>query len=478
MNTNNKDGSDSRLELVTIYENAKGHENQLYLDPSEFCDIANWYAVNERFEDAQSALHYGFSIHPDNTMLFIEQAYLYLDLSELKKAKAVVNCISDEYNSDVNILKGEIALNEGKLDKAEELFNNISEEDLKKFDVLQNISQIYLNMGYPDLAISWLEKEKDAYGNSEAYIASIAECYRQKNGCTEKAVDCYNELIDRDPYFAPYWCGLANAYYKLSKYDEALEAADFALTSDSECGDAHHIKAHILTQLGNTKEAIESYKEAMKSGVIQEAYGFTFIGIAYSNNKQWGKAVDAFYNALESIKDHPKMDILLAEIYTNLALIFLNMGEMDDALQISEINCQTNPNMAITHIIDGRVKLASSDIEGAHNAWEKACQLSGDADTYLQIAEILIEGGYIESAICYLEQAAEINPEYPKLLNKIALLCVIVKNAEKFCKYNHLLDKPVTIEEARQHLEQINPELIDDFIDFMNRVNEIENTNL
>ena len=76
------------------------------------------------------------------------------------------------------------------------------------------------------------------------------------------------------------------------------------------------------------------------------------------------------------------------------------------------------------------------------------------------------------------EQAAEINPEYPKLLNKIALLCVIVKNAEKFCKYNHLLDKPVTIEEARQHLEQINPELIDDFIDFMNRVNEIENTNL
>ena len=154
------------------------------------------------------------------------------------------------------------------------------------------------------------------------------------------------------------------------------------------------------------------------------------------------------------------------------------MGDIEDAKQISEINCQTNPNMPLTHIIDGKVKLAQSDIEGAHNAWEKACQLSSEADIFIQIADILIEAGYIESAICYLEQASVLNPEFPKLYNKLALLCVIAKNAEKFCVYNEKLEDPVTLDDAQNYLQSINPDLIEGFNDFIIRVKEIEKSNL
>ena len=478
MNSNNKNGSNYKIELVARYENALAQNEQLYLDPSEICDIVNWYAVSECFEEAQAALQYGFVIHPENTILLIEQAYLFLDLAQLKEAKAVVNYLKDENSADIFILKGEIALNEGKLDKAEEIFQSIDQEDLKKFEILQNIAQIYLNMGYPDLAISWIEKGKDNFCNDEAYIAVLAECYRQTNTFIDKAIDCYNDLIDRDPYNALYWCGLANTYYKLEQYEQALEAVEFALTSDSDCGEAYHIKAHAHNQLGNTKEAIDGYKKAMENGILQEAYGLTFIGIAYNNNQQWEKAVNVFYQALDCIKEHPRMDILLTEIYSNLILIFLNMGDIEDAKQISEINCQTNPNMPLTHIIDGKVKLAQSDIEGAHNAWEKACQLSSEADIFIQIADILIEAGYIESAICYLEQASVLNPEFPKLYNKLALLCVIAKNAEKFCVYNEKLEDPVTLDDAQNYLQSINPDLIEGFNDFIIRVKEIEKSNL
>ena len=47
MNSNNKNGSNYKIELVARYENALAQNEQLYLDPSEICDIVNWYAVSE-----------------------------------------------------------------------------------------------------------------------------------------------------------------------------------------------------------------------------------------------------------------------------------------------------------------------------------------------------------------------------------------------------------------------------------------------
>lgn len=80
----------SKKELVTLitnYEEAKAENRQLYLDADQLADIADWYASERKFEEAQEVITYGLKIHPGNTDLLIEQAYLYLDTQKLQKAK-------------------------------------------------------------------------------------------------------------------------------------------------------------------------------------------------------------------------------------------------------------------------------------------------------------------------------------------------------------------------------------------------------
>ena len=74
-------------ELIAQYETAKAENRQLYLDADQLADIADWYASERKFKEAQEAITYGLKIHPGNTDLLIEQAYLYLDTQKLQKAK-------------------------------------------------------------------------------------------------------------------------------------------------------------------------------------------------------------------------------------------------------------------------------------------------------------------------------------------------------------------------------------------------------
>ena len=102
--------------LITNYEKAKAENRQLYLDADQLADIADWYASERKFEEAQEVITYGLKIHPGNTALLIEQAYLYLDTQKLQKAKKVADSITEDFDSEVKLLKAELLLNGGKLE--------------------------------------------------------------------------------------------------------------------------------------------------------------------------------------------------------------------------------------------------------------------------------------------------------------------------------------------------------------------------
>ena len=63
--------------LITNYEAAKAENRQLYLDGDQLADISDWYASRSKFEEAQEAVTYGLQLHPGNTDLLVEQAYLW-----------------------------------------------------------------------------------------------------------------------------------------------------------------------------------------------------------------------------------------------------------------------------------------------------------------------------------------------------------------------------------------------------------------
>ena len=68
-----KNSPSAKKELVTLitnYEEAKAENRQLYLDADQLADIADWYASERKFEEAQEVITYGLKIPQGAFYLF------------------------------------------------------------------------------------------------------------------------------------------------------------------------------------------------------------------------------------------------------------------------------------------------------------------------------------------------------------------------------------------------------------------------
>ena len=164
-------------ELIAQYEAMKAEKKSIYLDSDQFADIADWYASERKFVAAQEVLTYGLNLHPDNTELLVQQAYLFLDTHKLDKAKQVLDSISDPYAGCVKLLKAEILMNEGNIDEADKVLESLDEHVEQDLLMLLDICYLYLELGYPEKAIGWMEKGLPKFADEEDFLAAVADCY-------------------------------------------------------------------------------------------------------------------------------------------------------------------------------------------------------------------------------------------------------------------------------------------------------------
>ena len=203
-------GRDKELqEMAEQYEAAKAENRTIYLDADDLADLADWYAVHHKYAMATEVVEYGLGIHPDNTALLVEQAYLFLDTQHKEQAKDILERIAEE-SSEVKVLKANLLLGEGKEEEAEAILDSIDDKD--DLANIVDVSYMYIDMGFPEKALTWLTRGLEKYAEEEAYLAVTGDCYYAQ-GLFEKATFFFNKLIDKNPYSAPYWFGLARCYF-------------------------------------------------------------------------------------------------------------------------------------------------------------------------------------------------------------------------------------------------------------------------
>ena len=98
-----------------------------------------------------------------------------MDARERDKAKQVIEEITEDYSSEVKVLKANILLGEGKIDEAEQLLDSI--EDKEDLANIVDVSYMYIDMGYPDKAVPWLTRGLEKYAEEEEYLAVTADCF-------------------------------------------------------------------------------------------------------------------------------------------------------------------------------------------------------------------------------------------------------------------------------------------------------------
>ena len=431
-------------ELIAQYETAKAENRQLYLDADQLADIADWYASERKFEEAQEVITYGLKIHPGNTALLIEQAYLYLDTQKLQKAKKVADSITEDFDSEVKLLKAELLLNGGKLEEAQWLLSTIADAD--ELETIIDVVFLYLDMGYPDAAKEWLDRGKSRYAEDEEYMALTAD-YLASTHQVESAIIYYNKLIDKSPFNPSYWMGLVKCYFVQEQIDKAIEACDFALAADDQCGEAYAYKAHCFFYLNNSDEAIENYGKAINYKSIPPELGYMFMGLSYANKEDWQKADDYYTKVIDCFeKEGDRDSILLIDTYTSKAFALSHLQRYEEAHQLCDKAKKLGPDEGLIYLTDGKVYLAEEMEDLASEAFQQAIELNPSVEMCYMVASTYSENDYLYEAKEYYEMAYNIDPKYELVTEKLSVLCLMSNEIDNFFKYNSECKSPLGLD--------------------------------
>jgi len=288
---------------------------------------------------------------------------------------------------------------------------------------------------------------KNQTQNTEAYQLYLQGRYnwnKRTDPTTDKAIEYFQQAIEKDPNYAMAYVGLAESYSIANRpSDERASkvkaAALKALEIDPTLGEPHaslggvkdlyehdlagaekeykraidlnpnyasayHWYAEFLGEQGRFDEGLANWKKALELDPFSLAIG-TDYGLEYLYySRKYDQAVDYLNKLVE-------MDPNYVRTHTYLATVYETMGRYDDA--ISEIEKRVAlQGMKPEEIANGkRVLIDALKADGAKGYWSKALEFTmqdtkkGENVPALTMARIYAELGQRDEAFKWLEKA-------------------------------------------------------------------------
>jgi len=222
--------------------------------------------------------------------------------------------------------------------------------------------------------------------NSEAYEAFLKGRYfwgKRTEATTQKAIEYFQQAIEKDPNYALAFTGLADSYSSLAlpaalqealpsneAFPKARAAADRALAIDSTLAEAHASVARI-----------KFLYDRDWSGAEKEFQRAIELNRNYANAHHWYAlelmSMGRLDEALNQIKLARELDPLSLIINTNMALILSSAQQYDQAIEQSRKTLEMDPNFALVHYRLGQILILKGMNAEAVPELEKAIALSG-----------------------------------------------------------------------------------------------------
>ncbi|MDR2859570.1 MAG: tetratricopeptide repeat protein [Mediterranea sp.] len=438
-NANNppEDDYQELVQLITRYESMKSNK-QFYLDAEQILEIAEWYELHDKPDEAYEVLTYGLSWHPDHTGILVTLAYSYIDKGKPEEAKRIAILIEDEYSVEAKMLRAELLLAENQVLEAEAILDTL--EDEADANLCLNVASLYIQADHFSHGLLWLQKAALFAPEDEDLIWTIAECCHNI-GKNEEAIHYFNILIDQQPYSADSWAGLAKVYFTQELYDKAVEACDFALVADAGFYDAHLFKAHSLYQLGNYEESIKEYRYVLAQGDYFSEYVYAYIGACYCEMQEWEQACAYYKKALQGASELDESKKI--EVYINLATCLYRIGRFDKAHELCDTMETLFPDFFDSYLLNGRIYSEEENKEKAGECWDKVLNKStNDVSVLTQIGEYCLDMGDLARAKTALERAISMNPNGMIIKMYLILTYVRLKDWKSLLKIHQQLNIP------------------------------------
>jgi len=338
------------------------------------------------------------------------------DKAEECFAKAIK--ISDgvsKYHENIGLVFEET----GREKEAEEAYLKACDLEKESGGPFNTLGYFYFSKGQWSNAITYylIACEKDP--QNSVYIQNLIRAYGDC-GDVENALEYSKKLFD---LFSTAENQAQYASYLLvaGKFDEALAEAKSALKKNGQGNDGEtiyviRIAASIFEETGNTKKAIELYKDVVERSENKDDYSFNQLGVL---NFQAGKVKEAvsFYKAaLELVPDAPVYNSNIALAYEALKLFPEAEAIYEKMIELDKGDHKSYNNLGVTQFKQGNLVEAEAN-------YLKAVSEGGQQPAYLEnLAVLYRQKGDAEKAIDYFEKLLAVEPDNAVNQNDLGVL--------------------------------------------------------
>ena len=390
------------LECLEQYEKAIENGIQPYMDADELTDIAEYYMIKNREQDANRCILLATTLHPDaiDPQVFLSRQQLFH--GNIDKARSIADKIIDQEDREVKFLWAEILIKEGKSKKAyvnlQSYYQEITDErDLFLYDSA-GVFMDYEEWTFAEKFALQLQEEYPDFDKTKLLICDIqVSC-----GKLTQAIPTLEEILEKDPFKKEAWELLAEAQCAKENYLEALDSIDYLLAIDEKNAQGQIIKANCLFHLERFQEAHVQYSKYLEQNPTDGSILF-YDAMVLSSMERYE---EANYRLIYALKYLDISQPEYTQSYMQMSYILSKQGKYEEALEALKASYDINQRNYDSefYFLKGHIELENENHDKALLSFDKAEDLSEDKNgTKLMRSVELIENEFYEEGLSILK---------------------------------------------------------------------------
>jgi len=440
--------------ILKHYEESVKSGHHIYMDADDLADIADYYQLNNRSEDADEAITLALEYNPNAVGPLLYKAREAFTKGDFETAKEYSKQIEAVDKQESVYLRGEIMISEGNAVGAnlffQEEMKNIMNDEL--MDYVYDVANIFSDYNLHDYAFQWMLRSQ---GDDSDEFKELMGHTLFGLGKYQDSERIFNELIDHNPYSPRYWNALASSQFMREDYGAAITSSEYAIAIDPDDPDGLLSKANSLYNLANYESAL-TYYQRYTDQVKDDEFGYLYQSICLVNLGKYQEAVAVLE---EKLPDIPPDSQYMPEIYQELAFAYSELHKPETALYYIDQTIDLDCDHVNMEIIRGHVLLADDKVEEAQEIFKRALTMTKDTSkTFFRIIVSLYDNQYIWASYHMLKGFLQkTSKEWKDGFSYMALCCMDLGKTEEFLKYMKMATDR-NPKEAKQVLGHLFPE--------------------
>lgn len=384
---------DEFREMLNDYEEAVKSGQMVFMDADDLADIADYYQLHHRFDEAKQAMERAMELEPDSVVVLDYMVREALAIKDYEAAEDYLARMGDEGLPEYVYCRAEIWIAQGMTDKADKYLRkclkDMSADEHQ--DYVLDVVNLWTEYNDNEKAMEWMMRANPE--ESESFVELVGRIYFGI-GDYDEAERAFNKLIDKDPFQKRYWNALSNVQYMKEDYSAAVTSSEYAIAIDPEDTEALMAKANALYRLDNFEEALKFYERCSEKE--PDEFSLLYQGSCLVALRRYNEAQQRLLAAEKAAPPHSPY---LAEIYQELGFVHCELKMPETALQYIDKTETLDCDHADMMVIRGHILLACGRVDEASDTFKQAIRASNySPQIVMRVAVSVYDNHYLETA--------------------------------------------------------------------------------